>query len=89
MEFFFFLPNLPMIDALALCEFSIEGLLLLNRIRHRGSIQKKASSMGDQKCYGPNDPTMSMSIKTLLKNRLHILFNFFMIFPICLNFVWC
>ena len=35
------------------------------------------SSTDDQKCYGPYDLTMATSMKTLLKNRLCILLNFF------------
>ena len=38
--------------------------------------------MADRECYGPNDPTMSTSIKTPLKNRLRNLLSFFAIIPI-------
>ena len=34
----------------------------------------ETSSKGDRKCYGPYDPKTLMSMKRLLKNRLHILF---------------
>lgn len=56
----------------------------------------KASSMGDRKCYEPNNPTMSTSIKTSQKNILCILllklFGYYPNLPCYFkerNFDWC
>ena len=44
------------------------------RVFFKASSILEMSSTGDRKCYGPYDPTTLMSMKRLLKNRLHILF---------------
>ena len=44
------------------------------RVFSKASSILETSSTGDQRCYGPYDPKMLMSMKRLLKNRLHILF---------------
>ena len=55
---------------------------------------REASCAGDWTCYGLYDPTTLTSRKTLLKNRLPILFKLFRVYPDspCYlkerNFVW-
>ena len=52
------------------------------RVFLKASSILETSGTSDQKCYGPYDMTMSMSMKTSQKNRLRILLNIFAIIPI-------